>query len=119
MADDRVVRTGIKGLDSILMGGIPRTNVILVEVLARRHFAARANRKHHAVGGIGARSLPTICKLDHEDQHCMSLRYDPKITSGCSAIAVAAACSHATRKPAKSAFETCSNPGMLDRDRLH
>src|ERR1700722_3225122 len=28
---DNLVRTGISGLDAILMGGIPRTNVILVE----------------------------------------------------------------------------------------
>jgi RecA/RadA recombinase len=26
-----VTKTGIKGLDSILLGGIPRTNVILVQ----------------------------------------------------------------------------------------
>src|ERR1700722_7018766 len=31
MANDGVIRTGISGLDRILMGGIPRTNVILVE----------------------------------------------------------------------------------------
>ena len=31
MTSDTVVRTGISGLDLILMGGIPRTNVILVE----------------------------------------------------------------------------------------
>ena len=31
MTSDTVVRTGIGGLDHILMGGIPRTNVILVE----------------------------------------------------------------------------------------
>ena len=31
MSSDAVVRTGIAGLDAILMGGIPRTNVILVE----------------------------------------------------------------------------------------
>src|SRR5450755_638479 len=31
MSNDEVVRTGIPGLDAILMGGIPRTNVILVE----------------------------------------------------------------------------------------
>jgi circadian clock protein KaiC len=31
MGSDDVVRTGIPGLDSILYGGIPRTNVILVE----------------------------------------------------------------------------------------
>src|ERR1700693_1393060 len=31
MASDGVIRTGIVGLDRILMGGIPRTNVILVE----------------------------------------------------------------------------------------
>src|SRR6202162_6572538 len=31
MASDGVIRTGIAGLDRILMGGIPRTNVILVE----------------------------------------------------------------------------------------
>src|ERR1700722_16717628 len=31
MANDGVIRTGIAGLDRILMGGIPRTNVILVE----------------------------------------------------------------------------------------
>jgi circadian clock protein KaiC len=31
MASDAVVQTGIEGLDVILMGGIPRTNVILVE----------------------------------------------------------------------------------------
>jgi circadian clock protein KaiC len=31
MAKDGVVRTGIEGLDAILHGGIPRTNVILVE----------------------------------------------------------------------------------------
>jgi circadian clock protein KaiC len=31
MTSDAVVRTGIAGLDLILMGGIPRTNVILVE----------------------------------------------------------------------------------------
>ena len=31
MAEDGLVRTGIRGLDGILHGGIPRTNVILVE----------------------------------------------------------------------------------------
>src|ERR1700734_3473870 len=31
MATDDLIRTGIAGLDRILMGGIPRTNVILVE----------------------------------------------------------------------------------------
>src|ERR1700676_4330852 len=31
MPEDSIVRTGIAGLDAILMGGIPRTNVILVE----------------------------------------------------------------------------------------
>src|SRR6202158_4237954 len=31
MAKDGLVRTGIAGLDDILMGGIPRTNVILVQ----------------------------------------------------------------------------------------
>src|ERR1700692_3488601 len=31
MKIDELVRTGISGLDAILMGGIPRTNVILVE----------------------------------------------------------------------------------------
>jgi len=32
MSENVVTRTGIKGLDSILLGGIPRTNVILVQV---------------------------------------------------------------------------------------
>jgi len=31
MAADRLIRTGIKGLDRILRGGIPRPNVILIE----------------------------------------------------------------------------------------
>src|SRR5580704_6487426 len=31
MAGNGVIQTGISGLDEILMGGIPRTNVILVE----------------------------------------------------------------------------------------
>jgi circadian clock protein KaiC len=31
MTSDSVIRTGISGLDAILLGGIPRTNVILVE----------------------------------------------------------------------------------------
>jgi circadian clock protein KaiC len=31
MAKDGLIKTGIKGLDSILLGGIPRTNVILVQ----------------------------------------------------------------------------------------
>ncbi len=31
MPNDNLIRTGIAGLDSLLMGGIPRTNVILVE----------------------------------------------------------------------------------------
>src|ERR1043166_6939591 len=31
MAGDDLIRTGIKGLDALLFGGIPRTNVILVE----------------------------------------------------------------------------------------
>jgi len=31
MATDGLIKTGIKGLDSILLGGIPRTNVILVQ----------------------------------------------------------------------------------------
>ena len=31
MTSDSLVQTGIAGLDLILMGGIPRTNVILVE----------------------------------------------------------------------------------------
>src|ERR1700683_3322532 len=33
MAKDGLIKTGIKGLDSILLGGIPRTNVILVQGL--------------------------------------------------------------------------------------
>lgn len=31
MAEDTVIRTGIAGLDALLLGGIPRSNVILVE----------------------------------------------------------------------------------------
>src|ERR1700724_79611 len=31
MSEGGLIKTGIKGLDSILMGGIPRTNVILVQ----------------------------------------------------------------------------------------
>src|SRR6266849_1707047 len=31
MTSDDVVRTGISGLDALLLGGIPKTNVILVE----------------------------------------------------------------------------------------
>jgi len=31
MAKDGLIKTGIKGLDSILLGGIPRSNVILVQ----------------------------------------------------------------------------------------
>ena len=31
MSDDGLVKTGISGLDSILLGGIPKTNVILVQ----------------------------------------------------------------------------------------
>src|ERR1700674_2160715 len=31
MSEVGLIKTGIKGLDSILMGGIPRTNVILVQ----------------------------------------------------------------------------------------
>src|SRR3984885_8288068 len=31
MANDDLIKTGIKGLDSLLLGGIPRTNVILVK----------------------------------------------------------------------------------------
>src|ERR1700680_1861351 len=31
MSEEGLIKTGIKGLDSILMGGIPRTNVILVQ----------------------------------------------------------------------------------------
>src|ERR1700693_2807874 len=31
MSEGGVIKTGIKGLDSILLGGIPRTNVILVQ----------------------------------------------------------------------------------------
>src|SRR6202050_3790555 len=31
MAKDGLIKTGIKGLDSILLGGIPGTNVILVQ----------------------------------------------------------------------------------------
>ena len=31
MAERDLVRTGIRGLDSILLGGIPRGNIILVE----------------------------------------------------------------------------------------
>jgi circadian clock protein KaiC len=30
MAENDLVQTGIEGLDQILLGGIPRTNVILV-----------------------------------------------------------------------------------------
>jgi circadian clock protein KaiC len=30
MSDDNLVKTGIAGLDVILMGGIPRPNVILI-----------------------------------------------------------------------------------------
>src|ERR1700683_2063284 len=33
MAKDGLIKTGIKGLDSILLGGIPRTNVILCQGL--------------------------------------------------------------------------------------
>jgi hypothetical protein len=31
MAEDALVRTGIAGFDELLLGGIPRTNVVLVE----------------------------------------------------------------------------------------
>ena len=31
MAEGSVIKTGIKGLDSILLGGVPRTNVILLQ----------------------------------------------------------------------------------------
>src|SRR5580658_10629081 len=31
MSENVVTKTGIKGLDSVLLGGIPRTNVILVK----------------------------------------------------------------------------------------
>ncbi len=31
MSEVGLIKTGIKGLDSILLGGIPRTNVILVQ----------------------------------------------------------------------------------------
>src|SRR6202790_2759319 len=31
MAEDALVRTGIAGVDDLLLGGIPRTNVVLVE----------------------------------------------------------------------------------------
>ena len=31
MAENNLVRTGIAGLDALLLGGIPRTNVILVQ----------------------------------------------------------------------------------------
>ena len=31
MNEDAAVRTGIAGLDQILLGGIPRTNVIVVQ----------------------------------------------------------------------------------------
>jgi circadian clock protein KaiC len=34
MSEDSVVKTGIKGLDSILLGGIPRTNVIVLQGVA-------------------------------------------------------------------------------------
>src|SRR5580704_13020890 len=34
MPDRGLVKLGIKGLDSILLGGIPRTNVILVQGVA-------------------------------------------------------------------------------------
>jgi circadian clock protein KaiC len=33
MSENVVTKTGIRGLDSILLGGIPRTNVILVQGL--------------------------------------------------------------------------------------
>src|ERR1700683_2212809 len=33
MAKDGLIKTGIKGLDSILLGGVPRNNVILVQGL--------------------------------------------------------------------------------------
>ena len=35
MAGDNLIRTGIAGLDGLLLGGIPRTNVILVEFIYR------------------------------------------------------------------------------------
>src|ERR1700687_1238497 len=31
MSEDDSIKTGIRGLDSVLMGGIPRTNVIVVQ----------------------------------------------------------------------------------------
>ncbi len=31
MAENNVIKTGIKGLDAIFLGGIPRTNVVLVQ----------------------------------------------------------------------------------------
>jgi len=31
MSEDALVRTGIAGLDEVLLGGVPRTNVILVQ----------------------------------------------------------------------------------------
>src|SRR6185295_13964210 len=31
MPEDGLIKTGIEGLDSILLGGIPRTNVIVVQ----------------------------------------------------------------------------------------
>ena len=34
MPESNLIKTGIKGLDSILLGGIPRTNVILVQGVA-------------------------------------------------------------------------------------
>jgi len=31
MSDSSLIKTGIKGLDAILLGGIPRTNVVLLQ----------------------------------------------------------------------------------------
>jgi circadian clock protein KaiC len=59
MSEDGLIKTGIKGLDSILLGGIPRTNVILVQgvtgsgkTLMGSEFICRGIAQHNEPGLI-------------------------------------------------------------------
>jgi len=59
MSEDGLIKTGIEGLDSILLGGIPRTNVILVQgvtgsgkTLIGSEFIYRGIAQHNEPGLI-------------------------------------------------------------------
>src|SRR6202051_5022599 len=59
MSEEGLIKTGIEGLDSILLGGIPRTNVILVQgvtgsgkTLIGSEFIYRGIAQHNEPGLI-------------------------------------------------------------------